>query len=74
MTSGQSAAKPNNGKKCLFNITEGPNQERKPKIPVSNTPTKSNCKHCDKPGHTTDECWRKVSAYSGSDPVNATAR
>ncbi|MQM00202.1 hypothetical protein Taro_032930 [Colocasia esculenta] len=62
MTTGQSSAKPNNGKKRPFNITEGPSQERKPKIPVSNTPTKSNCKHCDKTGHTANECWRKAGA------------
>ncbi|MQL77278.1 hypothetical protein Taro_009696 [Colocasia esculenta] len=62
MTSGQSSAKPTNGKKRPFNIMEGPTQERKPKIPVSNNPTKSNCKHCDKPGHTADECWRKAGA------------
>ncbi|MQL73894.1 hypothetical protein Taro_006237 [Colocasia esculenta] len=60
MTSGQSSAKPNNGKKCPFNITEGSNQERKPKAFVHNTPAKSNYKHCDKPGHIVDECWRKV--------------
>ncbi|MQM20144.1 hypothetical protein Taro_053160 [Colocasia esculenta] len=62
MTSGQSSAKSNNGKKRPFNITEGPSQERKPKAIVPNTPAKGNCKHCDKPGHTADECWRKVGA------------
>ncbi|MQM08936.1 hypothetical protein Taro_041796 [Colocasia esculenta] len=62
MTSGQSSAKPNNGKKRPFNITEGSSQERKPKVFVLNTPAKSNCKHCDKPGHTADECWKKVGA------------
>ncbi|MQM01031.1 hypothetical protein Taro_033779 [Colocasia esculenta] len=60
MTFGQSSAMPNNGKKRPFNITEGPNQERNPKVIIPNTQTKSNCKHCDKPGHTADECWRKV--------------
>ncbi|MQL78162.1 hypothetical protein Taro_010586 [Colocasia esculenta] len=62
MTSSQSFAKPNNGKKRPFHITEGPSQERKPKAIVPNTQTKSNCKHCDKPGHTADESWRKVGA------------
>ncbi|MQL98648.1 hypothetical protein Taro_031370 [Colocasia esculenta] len=62
MTSGPSSAKPTNGKKHPFNITEGPSQERKPKAIVPNTPAKSNCKYCDKPGHIVDECWRKVGA------------
>ncbi|MQM16646.1 hypothetical protein Taro_049605 [Colocasia esculenta] len=60
VTSGQSSSKPTNGKKHPFNITEGSSQERKPKVFVPNTPTKSHFKHCDKPGHTTDECWRKA--------------
>ncbi|MQM17621.1 hypothetical protein Taro_050593 [Colocasia esculenta] len=60
MTSGPSLAKLTNGKKRPFYITEVPNQERKPKAIVPNTPAKSNCKHCDKPGYTADECWRKV--------------
>ncbi|MQL96953.1 hypothetical protein Taro_029633 [Colocasia esculenta] len=62
MTSGQSFAKLNNGKNHPFNITEGSSQERKPKVFVPNTPAKSNCKHCEKSGHTADECWRKVGA------------
>ncbi|MQL69455.1 hypothetical protein Taro_001736 [Colocasia esculenta] len=62
VNSGQSSAKPTNGKKRPFNITEGSSQERKPKVFMPNTPTKSHCKHCDKPGHTTDECWRKARA------------
>ncbi|MQL83327.1 hypothetical protein Taro_015814, partial [Colocasia esculenta] len=62
VTSGQSSAKPTNGKKRPFNITEGSSQERKPKVFIPNTPRKSHCKHCDKLGHTTDECWRKASA------------
>ncbi|MQM18395.1 hypothetical protein Taro_051386 [Colocasia esculenta] len=62
LTAGQSSAKPNNGKKRPFNITEGPSQERKPKAIVPNTPVKSNCKHSDIPGHTADECWRKADA------------
>ncbi|MQM02282.1 hypothetical protein Taro_035051 [Colocasia esculenta] len=57
MTLGQSSAKLNNGKKHPFNITEGPNQERKPKIPVSNTPTKSSYEHYDKPDETEDELY-----------------
>ncbi|MQL69571.1 hypothetical protein Taro_001870 [Colocasia esculenta] len=60
LTSGPSSIKPTNGKKRPFNITEGPSQETKPKNSIPNTPAKSNCKHCDKPGHTADECWRKV--------------
>ncbi|MQL68289.1 hypothetical protein Taro_000573 [Colocasia esculenta] len=64
MTFGPSPAKPTNGKKRPFNITEGPSQERKPKAIVPNTPAKSNCKHCDKPGHTADECWRKVGTWT----------
>ncbi|MQL99942.1 hypothetical protein Taro_032676 [Colocasia esculenta] len=62
LTSGQSSAKPNNGKKRPLNLIEGPSQERKPKAIVSYTPAKSNCKHCDKLGHMADECWRKVGA------------
>ncbi|MQL97288.1 hypothetical protein Taro_029975 [Colocasia esculenta] len=62
MTSGPSPAKPKNGKKRPFNIMEGPSQERKPKAIVPNTLAKSNYKQCDKPGHTADECWRKVDA------------
>ncbi|MQL68199.1 hypothetical protein Taro_000459 [Colocasia esculenta] len=49
---GMTSAKPNIGKKCPFSITEGPSQEKKPKVFIPNTPAKSNCKHCDKPGHT----------------------
>ncbi|MQM02580.1 hypothetical protein Taro_035348 [Colocasia esculenta] len=67
VTSGQSSAKPTNGKKCPFNITEGSSQERKSKVFVPNTPTKSHCKHCDKPGHTTDECWRKAGTCETED-------
>ncbi|MQL99534.1 hypothetical protein Taro_032257 [Colocasia esculenta] len=67
MTSGQSSTKPNNGKKRPFNITEGPSQERKPKAIVPNTPTKGNYKHCDKRGHTADECWRKFGACETED-------
>ncbi|MQL93293.1 hypothetical protein Taro_025929 [Colocasia esculenta] len=57
MTSGQSSAKPNNGKKRPFNIKEGSSQESKLKVFVPNTPAKSNYKHCDKPGHIADECY-----------------
>ncbi|MQM13795.1 hypothetical protein Taro_046721 [Colocasia esculenta] len=60
VTLGQSSAKPTNGKKRPFNITEGSSQERKPKVFVPNTLTKSHCKHCDKLGHTADECLRKA--------------
>ncbi|MQL71267.1 hypothetical protein Taro_003589 [Colocasia esculenta] len=69
VTSGQSSAKPINGKKCPFNITEGSSQERKPKVFVPNTPTKSHCKHCDKPSHTADECWRKADACETEDEL-----
>ncbi|MQL79174.1 hypothetical protein Taro_011623 [Colocasia esculenta] len=62
LTSGQSSAKLNNGKKRPLNLIEGPSQERKPKAIVPYTPAKNNCKHYDKPGHTADECWRKVGA------------
>ncbi|MQL98974.1 hypothetical protein Taro_031691 [Colocasia esculenta] len=48
LTSGQSSSRPNNGKKCPLNLTEGPSQERKPKAIVPYTLAKSNCKHCDK--------------------------
>ncbi|MQL94507.1 hypothetical protein Taro_027165 [Colocasia esculenta] len=57
-----SSSKPTNGKKWPFNITGGPNQERKPKIPTPMNTNKTNCEHCDKPGHTTAECWRKAGA------------
>ncbi|MQL80929.1 hypothetical protein Taro_013383 [Colocasia esculenta] len=62
LTPGLTTAKPNIGKKHPFSIMEGPSQEKKPKVIIPTTPEKSNCKHCDKPGHTTDECWRKVGA------------
>ncbi|MQL92715.1 hypothetical protein Taro_025346 [Colocasia esculenta] len=60
VTSSQSSAKPSNGKKRPFNLTKGPSQERKPKAIIPNTPIKGNCKHCDRPGHSTEECWRKA--------------
>ncbi|MQM10367.1 hypothetical protein Taro_043261, partial [Colocasia esculenta] len=60
LTSGQSSTSRNSGKKRPLNPIEGPSQERKPKVIVSYTPTKSNCKHCDKLSHMADECWRKV--------------
>ncbi|MQM03865.1 hypothetical protein Taro_036656 [Colocasia esculenta] len=56
-----SSSRASNVKKLPFNISEGPSQEWKPKIPTPSTQNKPNCKHCDKPGHTADECWRKVS-------------
>ncbi|MQM14813.1 hypothetical protein Taro_047747, partial [Colocasia esculenta] len=62
LTPGLTTAKTSIGKKRPFSITEGPSQEKKPKVFVPNTPAKGNCKHCDKPGHTVDECWRKVGA------------
>ncbi|MQM21098.1 hypothetical protein Taro_054132 [Colocasia esculenta] len=39
LTPGLTSAKPTNGKKCPFSITEGPSQERKPKV---FNPAKSN--------------------------------
>ncbi|MQM02539.1 hypothetical protein Taro_035307 [Colocasia esculenta] len=58
-TSG-SSSKPTNDKKRSFNITRGPNQERKPKLPTPPNTNKTNYEHCDKPGHTAAECWRKA--------------
>ncbi|MQL71352.1 hypothetical protein Taro_003676 [Colocasia esculenta] len=69
LTSGQSSSRPNNGKKRPLNLTEGPSQERKPKAIVPYNPAKSNCKHCDKSGHTTDEYWRKVGACETEDEL-----
>ncbi|MQL79111.1 hypothetical protein Taro_011550 [Colocasia esculenta] len=43
LTTGLSSAKPTNGKKRPFSITEGPSQERKRKVFIPNTPAKSNC-------------------------------
>ncbi|MQL77723.1 hypothetical protein Taro_010139 [Colocasia esculenta] len=57
-----STSRSGNSKKRSFNITEGPNQERKPKIATPSNTNKTNCEHCDKSGHTADECWRKASA------------
>ncbi|MQM17946.1 hypothetical protein Taro_050927 [Colocasia esculenta] len=50
LTLGLSFTKPTIGKKHPFSIMEGPSQEKKLKVFVPNTPIKSNCKHCDKPG------------------------
>ncbi|MQL73774.1 hypothetical protein Taro_006099, partial [Colocasia esculenta] len=59
-TSGVSS-KPPNGKKRPLSITDGPSQERKPKVPSTTAPNnKPRCKHYDKLGHTTEECWRKA--------------
>ncbi|MQM10467.1 hypothetical protein Taro_043361 [Colocasia esculenta] len=69
LTSGQSSARPNNGKKHPLNLTKGPSQERKPKAIVPYIPAKSNCKHCDKLGHTADECWRKVGVSECGGPA-----
>ncbi|MQM19176.1 hypothetical protein Taro_052176 [Colocasia esculenta] len=57
VTSSQSSAKPTNGKKRPFNITEGSGQERKTKVFIPNSPAKGNYKHCDKPGETKDELY-----------------
>ncbi|MQL72092.1 hypothetical protein Taro_004415 [Colocasia esculenta] len=62
-------SKPTNGKKRPLSITDGPSQERKPKIPTTIAPNnKPRCKHCDKLGHTTDECWRKAVTMCQIDP------
>ncbi|MQM11464.1 hypothetical protein Taro_044373 [Colocasia esculenta] len=54
-------SKPTNSKKRPLSITNGPSQERKPKVPTPIAPNnKPRCKHCDKLGHTAEECWRKV--------------
>ncbi|MQL85965.1 hypothetical protein Taro_018490 [Colocasia esculenta] len=44
-----SSSKPTNDKKQPFNITGGPNQERKLKIPTTPNTDKIKCEHCDKP-------------------------
>ncbi|MQL77832.1 hypothetical protein Taro_010239 [Colocasia esculenta] len=56
-----SSSRPTNGKKRPLSVTDGPNQERKPKIATPSTPNKTNCKHYDKPGHTVEKRWRKAS-------------
>ncbi|MQL68384.1 hypothetical protein Taro_000686, partial [Colocasia esculenta] len=60
-----SASRPTNGKKRPLNIADRPSQERKPKIFIHSTPNKPKCKHCDKPGHTAEKCWRKVGESDG---------
>ncbi|MQL85854.1 hypothetical protein Taro_018368 [Colocasia esculenta] len=40
-----SSSKPTNDKKQSFNITGGPNQERKPKIPTTPNTDKAKCEH-----------------------------
>ncbi|MQL71950.1 hypothetical protein Taro_004279 [Colocasia esculenta] len=61
LTSG-APRKPAYSKKRPLSITDGPSQERKPKVPTPTTApnNKPRCKHCDKLGHTTEECWRKA--------------
>ncbi|MQM00339.1 hypothetical protein Taro_033070 [Colocasia esculenta] len=51
-----SMSRPTNGKKRPLCITDGLSEERKPKFFTRSAPNKSKCKHCDKPGHTTEEC------------------
>ncbi|MQM18628.1 hypothetical protein Taro_051623, partial [Colocasia esculenta] len=54
-------SRPTNGKKRPFSITDGPSQEQKPKVFAPSAPNnKPRCKHYDKLGHTTEECWRKM--------------
>ncbi|MQL78022.1 hypothetical protein Taro_010450 [Colocasia esculenta] len=60
-----SSSKPTNGKKRPFSITDGPSQERKPKVFTPSAPSKPKCKHCDKHGHTAEECWRKTGESDG---------
>ncbi|MQM15422.1 hypothetical protein Taro_048368 [Colocasia esculenta] len=55
-----SSTRPTNGKKRPFNNTDEPNQERKPKVFTLSAPNKHKYKHCEKLGHTAEECWRKV--------------
>ncbi|MQL87635.1 hypothetical protein Taro_020192 [Colocasia esculenta] len=52
-------SKSNNGKKRPLSITDGPSQEQKPKVFTPTALNKPRCKHCDKLGHTAEECWRK---------------
>ncbi|MQL83198.1 hypothetical protein Taro_015677 [Colocasia esculenta] len=59
-------SKPTNGKKRPLSITDGPSQERKPRVFTPTAPNnKPRCKHCDKLGHTAEECWRKVDESDG---------
>ncbi|MQM03971.1 hypothetical protein Taro_036760 [Colocasia esculenta] len=54
-------SKPTNGKRRPLSIIDGPSQKRKHKVHTSSTPNnKPRCKHCDKLGHTVEECWRKA--------------
>ncbi|MQM19261.1 hypothetical protein Taro_052263 [Colocasia esculenta] len=57
-----SSSKPTNGKKRPFSITDEPSQEQKPKVFTPSARNKPKCKHYDKLGHTSEECWRKVGA------------
>ncbi|MQL90995.1 hypothetical protein Taro_023599 [Colocasia esculenta] len=58
-TSG-SSSKPTNDKKQSFNITRGPNQERKPKIPTTPNTNKTKCEHRDKPDDLLASTWVDV--------------
>ncbi|MQM11099.1 hypothetical protein Taro_044002 [Colocasia esculenta] len=59
-------SKPTNGKKRPLSITDEPSQERKPRVFTPTAPSnKPRCKHCDKLGHTAEECWRKVGESDG---------
>ncbi|MQM06029.1 hypothetical protein Taro_038848 [Colocasia esculenta] len=80
LTSG-APSKPAYGKKRPLTITDGPSQEWKPKVPTTTIANnKPRCKHCEKLGHTTDECWRKAEdspwekGKRAIPPVIATAR
>ncbi|MQL90133.1 hypothetical protein Taro_022721 [Colocasia esculenta] len=69
---------PTNGKKRPLSITDGPIQERKPKVPTTTAPNnKPRCKHCDKLGHTTEELILEEGRKKGKTwtaPVIAAAR
>ncbi|MQL73008.1 hypothetical protein Taro_005359 [Colocasia esculenta] len=56
----EAPSKPINGKKRPLSITDGPGQERKPKVFAPTAPNKPRCKHYDKLGHTAEECLRKI--------------
>ncbi|MQL99249.1 hypothetical protein Taro_031974 [Colocasia esculenta] len=71
-TSG-SSSKPTNSKKRPFSITYGPSQERKPKVFTPSAHNKPRCKHCDKLGHTAEECWRKGGEPREQDSVGITS-
>ncbi|MQM22389.1 hypothetical protein Taro_055441 [Colocasia esculenta] len=67
LTSG-APSRPAYSKKRPLSITDGPSQVQKPKVPTTTAPNnKPRCKHCDKLGHTAEECWRKAGESDGDD-------